>query len=308
MYYKFLNMDISIIVPHKNSTALLERLLLSIPDTKKTEIIIVDDQSEKEEKEKLKSFISKYKIKFYENEGRYAGGARNTGLKYATGKWIMFADADDYFTIDVRCLIEQYLNSDYDIVFFNVISKYSATGEDAYRAAHVQSLIQKASSKNDLDVLRCCYTAPWGKMIKRQLVQENDIRFDEVIAGNDMMFSVLCGIKAKSIGYEKNPIYCVTVTWGSITTTLTRDRFDSRFKVTLNVNNLLRKEGYGKYQISVLYFIAKSYQFGIKYMLSVIIECIKNRSNIFVGFAKLLNVKSVLKDRQNIKKSEKEQK
>ena len=55
-------MDISIIVPHKNSTALLERLLLSIPDTKKTEIIIVDDQSEKEEKEKLKSFISKYKI------------------------------------------------------------------------------------------------------------------------------------------------------------------------------------------------------------------------------------------------------
>lgn len=301
-------MDISIIVPHKNSTALLERLLLSIPDTKKTEIIIVDDQSEKEEKEKLKSFISKYKIKFYENEGRYAGGARNTGLKYATGKWIMFADADDYFTIDVRCLIEQYLNSDYDIVFFNVISKYSATGEDAYRAAHVQSLIQKASSKNDLDVLRCCYTAPWGKMIKRQLVQENDIRFDEVIAGNDMMFSVLCGIKAKSIGYEKNPIYCVTVTWGSITTTLTRDRFDSRFKVTLNVNNLLRKEGYGKYQISVLYFIAKSYQFGIKYMLSVIIECIKNRSNIFVGFAKLLNVKSVLKDRQNIKKSEKEQK
>ena len=199
-------MDYTVIIPHYNSSILLERLLKSIPSNGQFQIIVVDDNSKIEEYKAIEALQFNFSFELYHNEGRYAGGARNTGLKYATGKWIMFADADDYFTVDARCLIEQYLNSDYDIVFFNVISKYSDTGEDAYRATHVQSLIQKASSKNDLDVLRCCYTAPWGKMIKRQLIQENDIRFDEVIAGNDMMFSVLCGIKAKSIGYEKNPI------------------------------------------------------------------------------------------------------
>ena len=183
-----------------------------------------------------------------------------------------------------------------------MISKYSDTGKEAYRAEHIHSIINKAVQQCNLDVLRCCYTAPWGKMIKRDLVEKNNIRFDEVIAGNDMMFSVLTGLKAKSVAVDLNSIYCITVNFGSITTTLTKEKFDTRFKVTLNVNNLLRKEGYGEYQISVLYFIGKSYQFGLKYVGHVIFQCVTNHSNIFIGMRKLVRIKNVLRDRQNLRK------
>lgn len=293
--------DFTIIIPHKNSSVLLERLLLSLPSIS-AEIVVVDDNSNSEEYSKIERMSLLYDFKLYENEGQYAGGARNTGLKYANGDWIIFADADDYFTNEATELIAKYQASDSDIVFFNVISRYSDSGEEAYRSEHIKMIISKADQEGNVDALRCCYTVPWGKMIKRKLIQDYSIAFDEVIAGNDMMFSVLCGLRAKKVCYDLGELYCVTVTFGSITTTLTEKRFESRFKVTLAVNNLLRKEGYSKYQISVLYFIAKSYQFGVKYVFHVIRECIKNRSNIFIGAQKLLKIGSVLRDRQNYRK------
>ena len=46
-------MILSIIIPHKNSSALLERLLMSIPSNDEFEVIVVDDNSKKCEKENL---------------------------------------------------------------------------------------------------------------------------------------------------------------------------------------------------------------------------------------------------------------
>ena len=281
---------------------LLERLIKTIPQGMSSEIIVIDDNSTQHEKERLNYLSSQYNFKLYDNEGMYAGGARNTGLKYANGKWLLFADADDYFTDEAEALIYKYLDSSEEIIFFNVISKYSDTGEDAYRAEHIRSIIANALQQHSLNILRCCYTAPWGKMIKRDLVEKHHIRFDEVVAGNDMMFSVLTGLRAEKVAFDMTPIYCVTVHFGSITTTLSKDKFESRFQVTLNVNTLLKKEGYGRYQISVLYFIGKSYQFGIKYIIHVIHQCILHRSNPLIGIRKLLTFKSVLRDRQNLQR------
>lgn len=292
-------MMVSIIIPHHNSSTLLKRLLDSIPAMEDIQVIVVDDHSSMNERDAVVCLKDNYQFEFYDNDSKTAGGARNTGLRHAVGKWIIFADADDYFESDIAVLLSKYKDSDKDIIFFNVTSRYTDSGELAYRNEHVQSIAKKAVQTGDYDYLRCCYTAPWGKMIKRSIIEENDIRFDEVVAGNDMWFSVNTGLVAKNVAYEDTPLYCITVTGNSITTTLSKDRFESRFLVTLRVNNLLRAKGKGKFQISVLYFIAKSYQFGLKYMLHVWWLCIKNRSNPFIGMQKLLNVGKVMKDRQN---------
>lgn len=59
-------MILSIIIPHKNSSALLERLLMSIPSNDEFEVIVVDDNSKKCEKENLRKIASTYKFHLYE--------------------------------------------------------------------------------------------------------------------------------------------------------------------------------------------------------------------------------------------------
>lgn len=289
---------ISLLIPHKNSSKLLHRLIQSCLNVK-MQIIVVDDGSCEDEYKAVEQLRDKYSFELYNNEGKYAGGARNTALKYAKGEWILFADADDYFTPLFAPLIEKHQDSDCDIVFFNISSCISDTGEKAFRDEHIKSIAKKYVDSGDDNYLRCCYTAPWGKLYKRRLIKDNNIVFDEVIAANDMMFSVKCGLAATKIAYDENELYCNTVSKGSITTTVSKDRFESKLNVTLRVNDLLRQYGKGKYQVSVLYFIGKSSQFGINYTLHVLTECIKHRSNFFIGIKKLIHYKRVLRDRQN---------
>ena len=292
-------MDFSIIIPHKNSSRLLARLIKSV-DYNDIQIVVVDDNSNLSEFNKLIELSRCFPFELYKNEGKFAGGARNTGLKYARGKWILFADADDYFEPNLDEKLKKYESSDADIIYFNVISRYN-NGTKAYRDEHIKSIAHKALRTKQMDYFRFCYTAPWGKIIRRSLIEEKKISFEEIIAGNDMMFSVLSGLYADKILYDDVPLYCVTVTANSITTTLSRERFDARFDATLRVNDFLRKHKKSHYQISILYFLGKSYQFGLCYMFLSIKKCFVHRSNLFIGMKKILNVNKVLVDRQNTK-------
>lgn len=290
--------DYSLIIPHKNSSQLLRRLLITVVSTG-VQIIIVDDNSTPKEYDAIVELQKKFGFELYSNEGMYAGGARNTAMKYAKGKWMIFADSDDYFTLGFKNALEKYRDADCDIVFFNVTSCYSDTGERAYRDEHIKKISKLFCDTGNEDYLRCRYTVPWGKFYKRDLIIKNNIVFDEVIAANDMMFSVKSGMAAKSIIYDPYELYCNTVSEGSITTTLSKDLFDSKLMVTLRVNDILRVSGKKEHRVSILYFLAQSSQFGVSYAMHVLIECIRHRSNFLIGAKKLFHYKKVLQDRQN---------
>lgn len=294
-------MDFTIIIPHKNSSILLKRLIESFygKSTYNIQIIVIDDNSNDFEQEELIKLQKKYSFELYKNQGIGAGAARNVGIKHIHGKWTFFADADDFFCDTFPELIKQYYNSDSDIIYFNVTSCYSDSLLRAYRDEHIKTIINNFNKKNEEEYLRCCYSVPWGKMFKSEFIKNNNLKFEEISAGNDMMFSVQSGVKAKQISCNVNEIYCNTVSIGSITTTINKEKFESRFQATLRVNNFLRKNKYHKYQISILFFIAKSLQFGFKYFIHVLKCCIKNKSNFIIGFKKILSYNKVIRDRQN---------
>lgn len=292
-------MEYSIIIPHKNSTQLLKRLLESIPNSLDIQTIVVDDNSSKEELARLKSLSITHHFEFYPTEGKTAGGARNTGIKYAKGKWLIFADADDYFELAFKEQLSVYKDSIADIVYFPVTSRYSATGESAYRGNHVNLMHQKFKETGNEDYLRCCHLAPWGKMIKKSLVEINRIRYEECIAGNDNWFSVNTGVMASNIIVADIPIYCITVSSGSLTTTLNIERFEAKLQSSLRTNRFLRQHGKTSFQISILYFLVTSYQFGIGYIFHVIGLCVKMGANPFIGIGKILHPKRALVNRQN---------
>jgi len=49
---------------------------------------------------------------------RFAWRSRNVGLEHAKGKWLLFADADDFFVEDMYDIITSYVDSEVDVIFF----------------------------------------------------------------------------------------------------------------------------------------------------------------------------------------------
>lgn len=284
-------MDVSIIIPHKNSANLLERLLSSIPSSIQAQTIVVDDNSDETELFKVQEMKKKYNFLLYKNEGTFGGGARNTGLKYATRDWVLFADSDDFFLEDAGILLQEYENSLADIVYFRVVSCYSDTLEPAYRDKHINSLFDSYLHNGDEWLIRCRFTPPWSKLLRRTFITQNKIMFEECEAGNDNWFSVNTGVRAYAIQVVQKPLYCVTVSSGSITKTFSMSKFLSRLYSTLRVNQYLRSNNLGKYQLSILYYIGRAYKFGFVFFLKTIYICILYGANPFIGYKKIFKIK-----------------
>ena len=219
----------SIIIPHKNSYETLIRLLDSIPNKPELEVIIVDDNSEPACKEKLQKTSYNENIKFiYDDSNSGAGKARNIGLDNLTktSRWVLFADADDYFPPYFYQLINQNYDDSNDIIYFNVHSVFSNFLEKAAnRHQNITKLINdyllnpdgkrkfKMSNKN---ALKYFLVAPWGKMIKKKLIKENDIKFEEIPVSNDTFFGIKIAHYAKSITAKSDILYILTFSKNSL--------------------------------------------------------------------------------------------
>jgi glycosyltransferase involved in cell wall biosynthesis len=290
----------SIIIPHKNSVNSLLRLCNSIPDYNDIQVIIIDDNSDVEVVRQLQNIELNSNIEIvFCDISKGAGGARNIGVKQAKGKWVLFADADDYFTIHLKNLLIDNIESDADIIYFNADSR-DENGKQTYRHLRYSKLVYDFLNDNEKEnALRYYFTPPWSKMIKRDLIVNNNIEFDEIVASNDVLFSLKTASSAKKIKACKDILYIITLSKGSITQIISKAHFDSKFKTALNANKFLCSIGMKKYQQSILYFLGRSYKFGFVYFINVIISLFKNKSNIFIGMSKFMKLNTLLSEREN---------
>lgn len=245
----------SIIIPHKNCPILLQRCINTIPSSTDIQVIIVDDNSTDEIVD-FSNFpgMKRHNIEVYfTNEGKGAGYARNVGIQHAKGKWLLFADADDYFTEDFYSIISEYSSYDGDIVFFSATSIYPETNEEANRHCLINESIQ-SYLKGDDTQLRYHRASPIAKMIKRELIESYNIRFDEVIASNDTLFSLKSGHFAKKILADERVIYVITVRFGSLEYTYSKDVLLSRIGVDYRVNDFLKLHKIN-YRIRIIRYI-----------------------------------------------------
>lgn len=211
---------LTVIIPNRNLTGLLERCLRSVPRREDIQIIVVDDASDPDvlasgpypgsDDPSVETIFS--------SERRGAGHARNLGLERAEGKWLMFLDSDDFLLPGALELIDRYTSSDSDIVFFNIESAFSDSLKPAWRQERFRQAFERYQADGgQLDAfLRYGYTEPWGKLIRRSLVADNGISFEESPVANDYRFSVMIGYYAEKIELCLQPLLCVTVREGSL--------------------------------------------------------------------------------------------
>jgi glycosyltransferase involved in cell wall biosynthesis len=291
----------SIIIPHKNTPILLNRLLDSIPRRDDLEIIIVDDNSH-EELVDFNNFpgIGERNIAVILNkqEGRGAGYARNIGLSKACGKWLLFADADDFYDKNIFWeSVDQYRDSLADIVYFGVVGVDS---ENPQQLINKRGVVQKLDEyytrylDGDLSVendIRYNFTEPWAKMIRRKLVACYSITFDETMVANDYMFSVKVGFHAKRIKVDCRKLYILTYRKGSLSSSFadTSDKLLIRIRVAINVVCFFDKHQI-HYDVSplrgLIIILIKKYPYHI---IGVMIEIYKYKINIVRLISDILN-------------------
>ncbi len=207
----------SIIIPHYNTPDLLGRCLRSIPQRSDVQVIVVDDNSPNNEEYLTKiPELTNPGVEYYvTTDGKGAGHVRNIGLGHAVGKWLIFSDSDDFFVDDFSDILDTYVNSKSDILFFNIKSCDCYDTNKRYSSKKDRLFNQYASSGDDM-IFRVGCVDPWGKIICRQFVEDNNITFQETRAHNDLLFSVMTGVKARTVEIINRPMYWYVVREGSL--------------------------------------------------------------------------------------------
>lgn len=258
----------SIIIPHKNIPQLLQRCLDSIPVRDDLEVIVVDDNSDVSLVD-FSRFPGKNRndtVFFFDKKGRGAGGTRNIGLQHARGKWILFADSDDYFNYCLNEVLDDYVNDESDLVFFANSSVNSDTYVNSARSdAHVQFIVDYFDGdETSLQLLKYVHAAPHGKLIKRNLIEEHGISFPEIQMNEDMKFSYLTSYYAKSVKVDRRAIYCLTYRSTSISYTLTEQKWLDHFRayaereLFLKAHNVVLPNQYFRPYLNDLIYIISS--------------------------------------------------
>lgn len=194
--------DLSIIIPIYNVEKFLTKCINSVLDNDWSgivyEIILVDDGSPDRSLDIALNFKNKYdNIKVISQKNKGLGGARNTGINNAEGKYLFFLDSDDYFLKDkFQEVVKIALENNIDILEFG-----------ALRVNENYQLIDNIFCKKNSDILDgLTYVGHYSfensacnKIYNRAFLLQNAILFFEKTYVEDAPFNAEAFAKAKSV-------------------------------------------------------------------------------------------------------------
>ncbi len=239
---------VSVIIPVYNVSAYLRQCLDSV--SKQTlseiEVICIDDGSTDDSLSILQEYEqSDPRFHVLTQRNCYAGVARNRGLEQAQGEYVIFWDGDDYFALDaLELLYRRAKMFDADIC---VCDAQDFDAESGKLLAH--SYLHKPFPEEEVFSVKTfkkyffLLTAPvpWNKLIRRSLLMQENIRFQEIQHINDVLGSftaLACAerivlLEKKLIFYRANRSASLMSTYGN--------RQDSVFLAYWSLKNELER-------------------------------------------------------------------
>lgn len=191
------------------------------------EIILVDDGSPDSCPlicDQYASTDTRVRVIHQKNAGLAA--ARNSGTKIAKGDYICYIDSDDYLADNfVLQLLAEKTENNPDIVNYKFQEWFENDGHTAeckfdYDVpTEGRSLSEIYCSLIDKDAY---YNSAWSKIIRRSLLIDNNIQFEEGLLGEDNEWYYHVVMAAKTVVLVDKPFYIYRRRQGSITSTTTR--------------------------------------------------------------------------------------
>lgn len=204
------DLDLSIIIPAYNVETYIKQCLDSVlrQSIENYEIILVNDGSTDTTQKICEEYTSKYScIKLINQENKGLGAARNTGLKYANGKYIGFVDSDDFVKENMfSAMLNLAKKKDLDLVTCDVELFF----QDANIRKTIENDLKANFVYNRKNIIESFFTYnvkgfAWNKIYKRYLF--DGIRYEEGKYYEDIypMFRILT--KVKTMEVIKEPLY-----------------------------------------------------------------------------------------------------
>lgn len=228
-------MKFSIIIPAYNVEDLIGDCLQSIvwQDYPKSEyeIIIVEDCSTDNTYSRILSLIDTYRQDSSLNKlnisvikhdvNKRQGGGRNTGIKVAKGEYILFVDADDYYS--AKNVLKE-LSSIIDRTKVSlIVSKSSQTVPfDSHPSSNditIGNRIEYYDSEGYLLSDYYCIEL-WKGCYNRKFLLDNNLYFRENVVYEDTDWSFKMCVKANSVAIIDCPFYCYRNNPNSTTQTM----------------------------------------------------------------------------------------
>ena len=242
---------VSVIVPVYNVEKYLRECLENIlnQSLEDLEVICVNDGSTDGSLDILNEFKEKDKrVKVFSQKNQGLSGARNTGMRNVTGKYVTFIDSDDYFT--PGCLEELYNiceEKELDVVISKLLNFDEDTGETLKSDYHDIKFLKKLVGDKVFDytdlgekLYNIPVTAP-GKFYRYDLI--SDIEFPRGVIFEDNLFFTEVLFRAERIYFHDEYIYNRRVRMDSITTSNFSKFHDSIF-ILNNIISITKRHGH----------------------------------------------------------------
>lgn len=213
-------MLISIIIPAFNAENYIREALDSIINQafKDYEIIVVNDGSS----DGTVSILQSYPVRIINQVNSGASVARNNGLKVAQGEYIFFMDADDTIKENSLAKMASLTANGADVVIglysmYNVDKNIRLFEKDNSISSNLINNKSNEEIVNILGVYRLS-SCPWRYLIKRELLINNKLFFNENSLVEDAIWvpKLLC--TAKSFMLNDEPFYNYKIHINSVST------------------------------------------------------------------------------------------
>ncbi|WP_423188911.1 glycosyltransferase family 2 protein [Alkalibacterium sp. f15] len=206
--------EVSIIMPVYNVKEHLVRAIESALNQKEVlaEVILVDDGSTDGSAEICDDYARQEPllIKVIHQENKGSGPARNVGLDQAIGKYVYFADPDDYFEPNLladNCRLAKETQP--DLVIFGYTQESASSPQDREQKLpnFPQLTTQKVFRQHFKNVYHFSPYALWNKLYKKAFLDKNHLRFTNQPTGQDALFNIGVYKQVSAVAVNRKAYY-----------------------------------------------------------------------------------------------------
>ncbi|MBS9442313.1 glycosyltransferase [Photorhabdus heterorhabditis] len=208
--------EISIIIPIFNEENNIVYLLDSISSQENInfEVIIINDGSTDNSLKVLEEYKNRdNRIRIINQENRGVSIARNHGIEYARGEWVLFVDSDDWLKPQIlKKWLDQAIAQRLDVLIGNGVSfTENPLSPDNKKVTHKQPHGSVLTGKEWIEYCVECREWPhfvWLQLIKKELILDNQLSFAENTFHEDILWTINWALIANRIGFCKELLYC----------------------------------------------------------------------------------------------------